>query len=84
MNISKLERDKRELCEGILRKTIEEKYEELKLDYVEDFKREKANSKDFQIFALLHENGAHSGIAKCSECATKFQARVENFCEIYF
>ena len=73
MNLSKLEKDKRDLCQGVLKKIIEEKYEKPVLGYVGDFIRENGINADFEILLLLDENGSSSGIGKCTACATKFQ-----------
>ena len=77
MNLSRLEREKRELCEAILSKKVEEKYEELKLDYVDDFLVENNMKADFKLFSLLNEQGLASGVGKCSSCASKFQDKVK-------
>ena len=73
MNFSKLSREKKELCEKIRRKEVDEKYSELDLDYVREFVTENGISSDFKLFSLLDENGLPSGLGKCSACEDKFQ-----------
>ena len=82
MNLNKLETEKKELCEGILKKTINEQYEKAKLEYVEDFLRENGLKNDFEILTLLNEAGRPSGIGKCTACADKFKVEVESLVEV--